>query len=200
MATAPGDIVLDVFAGSGTTAATAAKMRRRWVTADISSNSTMRFVAPRLRDVCLGTDDAGVSSAERWAGGEGFREVTVAQSMYDVVDNTTVLLAERATNGTFARAMAAQLDFDSQPHATPFCGARGRMRLAVLDGSVGPEEVRSLVAALLPEERVTIVARVVLPGADEMLASLSKGSRIRKAPRDVLADSTRRTRRRETAR
>jgi len=200
MATDPGDIVVDVFAGSGTTAATAAKMGRRWVSADLSPNSIEKFVAPRLTDVVLGQDEAGVSAEIGWKGGGGFRTATVAPSMYEVSENGIVLLGERATNGTFARAMAAQLDFDSQPYGAPFCGIRGRMRLAVLDGAVGPDEVRSIVSALGEQERVTVVGQVVLPGAEEMLASLSKGSRIRKAPRDVLADGARRTKRRETAR
>ena len=120
--------------------------------------------------------------------------------MYEVAENGTPLLAAWATNGLFSRGIAAQLDFDFQDDGAPFCGYRGRMRLAVLDGAVGPEEVRTLVAGLAADERVTVVAKVVLPGAEEMLASLSKGSRIRKAPRDVLADGIRRERRRETAR
>lgn len=196
MATRPGDVVVDVFAGSGTTAAVALKMGRRFVTADISANSTEGFVGPRLRDVCLGRDEAGISELEGWAGGGGFRMASVAPSLYDVADNGLVLLARQATNGTFARAMAAQLGFDSQPDAAPLCGARGRMRLAVLDGAVGVEEVRSIVAALAAGERVTIVAPVVLPGAEETLAAMSKGSRIRKAPRDVLDDGSRRIQRR----
>ncbi len=73
------------------------------------------------------------------------------------------------------------------------------MRLAVYDGAVGPEETRLLTAALVEGERVTVVAKIVLPGAEEALASLSKGSRLRKAPRDVLEDAARRTRRREAA-
>lgn len=195
-----GDLVLDCFGGSGTTAAVAHKMRRRWVTAEILPATVNEFVQPRLVRVVDGADKGGVTDATGWEGGGGFRSVQVADSMYVVADNGLVLLSGRATNGTFSQAIAAQLDFDSQPDATPFCGTRGRMRLAVLDGTVGPEEVRSLVAALSPEERVTIVAKIVLPGTEEMLASLSKGSRIRKAPRDVLADDSRRTRRKETAR
>lgn len=120
--------------------------------------------------------------------------------MYEVAENGMVLLADWATNGRFSRAVAVQLDFDFDIDGTPFCGHRGRMRLAVLDGAVGPEEVRTLVAALGDNERMTVVAKIVLPGTEEMLTSLSKGSRIRKAPRDVLADGTRRTRRRETTR
>ena len=69
------------------------------------------------------------------------------------------------------------------------------MRLAVLDGAVGPEEIREIVAALGDAERVTVVAKVILPGAEETLAEVSRGSKIRKAPRDLLADHVRRARR-----
>ena len=69
------------------------------------------------------------------------------------------------------------------------------MRLAVLDGAVGEEEVRQIVAALGEKERVTVVAKSVLPGAEELLTKLSPGSKVRKAPRDVLAPArARRTR------
>lgn len=107
-----------------------------------------------------------------------------------------VLLADWATNGRFARAVAGQLGFQWQgsEHA-PFCGIRGRMRLAVFDGAVGVEETREVVAALGERERVTIVAKAILPGAEELLAELSRGSRVRKAPRDVLADKSRMRRR-----
>ena len=94
MATDPCDIVVDVFAGSGTTAATAAKMGRRWVTADISENSVERYAAPRLAAVVDGSDPAGITSEEQWAGGGGFRRVALGPSMYEVADNGMVLLSE----------------------------------------------------------------------------------------------------------
>ena len=192
----PGDVVLDCFVGSGTTAAVAHKMRRRWVAADSAQSTLDRFAVPRLRHVVAGTDPYGVTDHHDWRGGGGFRTLRVGSSLYEVTEQGIVLLAPSATNGRFARAVAAQLDFDFQPHAAPLCGRRGRMRLGVFDGVVGPDEVRALVAALSEEERVTVVAQVVLPDAEHVLASLSKGSRIRKAPRDILSDGSRRTQRR----
>jgi adenine-specific DNA-methyltransferase len=193
--TNPGDIVLDCFAGSGTTAAVSHKMGRRWITAEIAQSTVDTFVRPRLDRVVDGQDEGGVSGAVDWSGGGGFRAVSVGQSMYEVTPYG-VTLADWATNGRFARAVAGQLGFDWQSKKyAPFCGVRGRMRLAVFDGAVGPEEVRQVAAALAENERVTIVAKVVLPGAEELLAELSKGSRIRKAPTDLLTDSTRRRRR-----
>jgi adenine-specific DNA-methyltransferase len=190
----PGDIVLDCFAGSGTTAAVAHKMGRRWVVSEIERGTVELFTQPRLETVIKGEDEGGISKTVGWSGGGGFRTVTVAPSMYEVTQ-FGVVLAGWATNGAFARAVAGQLGFEWQD-AAPFCGVRGRMRLAVLDGAVGPEEVRQTVAALGAKERVTVVAKVVLPGSEEIMAELSRGSRVLKAPRDLLSSAARRARRR----
>lgn len=199
MATDPGEIVLDCFAGSGTTAAVATKMGRRWIGSELAPDTVETFIVKRLSRVVEGADIGGISAATGWGGGGGFRCLSVGPSMYEVLPNDTVLLAGWATNGRFARAVAAQLDFDFDAHGTPFCGRRGRMRLAVLDGAVGPEEVHALITALDKDDRVTVVAKVVLPGAEQTMASQSRGSRIRKAPRDLLADETRRSRRRASS-
>lgn len=192
-----GDIVLDCFGGSGTTAAVAHKMGRRWVTSEIAATTVGDFTRPRLELVVKGDDSGGITKAVGWAGGGGFRSVSVALSMYAATP-FGVLLAGWATNGRFARAVAGQLGFDWEPDAA-FCGSRGRMRLAVFDGVIGSEEVRQTVAALGDKERVTIVAKAVLPGAEETLQELSRGSRIRKAPRDLLSAGAKRARRRTVA-
>jgi len=194
----PGDIVLDCFAGSGTTAAVAHKMGRRWVTSEILSSTVGQFTLPRLAKVVAGEDPGGITKTVGWKGGGGCRTVTVGASMYEDTP-FGVLLAEWATNGRFARAVAGQLGFEFQPDAAPLCGVRGRMRLAVIDGTVGPEEVRQIFGALGEKERVTIVAKSVLPQAETILSEVSPGSRIRKAPRDLLTSGARRMRRRTEA-
>ncbi|GHJ60872.1 site-specific DNA-methyltransferase [Nocardioides sp. OK12] len=198
IATAPGDIVLDVFGGSGGTAAVAQKLGRRWATAEIKQATVDGFTRPRLLKVVNGLDGGGVTKVVGWDGGGGFRTVRVAPSMYEVTPYG-VMLADWATNGKFSRAVAAQLGFDWHPEG-PFCGRSGRMRLAVFDGAVGPEEVHHTVGALADTERVTLVAKAVLPGAEQTLSEASSGSVIRKAPRDLLSGSAQRsTRRRMTA-
>lgn len=198
VATNPGDIVFDCFAGSGSTAAVAQKMGRRWVTAEILSTTVEQFTQPRLTKVVKAEDPGGITKAVGWEGGGGFRTVTVGPSMYEDTP-VGVLLAEWATNGRFARAVAGQLGFEWQPDAAPLCGVRGRMRLAVVDGAVGSEEIRQIVGALSEKERVTIVAKSVLPEAESLLAEVSPGSRIRKAPRDLLTSGAQRMRRRTEA-
>ncbi|WP_208786621.1 site-specific DNA-methyltransferase [[Micrococcus luteus] ATCC 49442] len=61
IATNPEDIVLDVFAGSGTTAAVAQKMGRRWVTCELIEDTVDRFTRPRLAKVVQGEDPGGIT-------------------------------------------------------------------------------------------------------------------------------------------
>ena len=84
IATDPGDIVLDCFGGSGTTAAVAHKMGRRWATVELSPATVADFVVPRLTKVVEGTDPGGITEAVGWAGGGGFRVVEVEPSLYEV--------------------------------------------------------------------------------------------------------------------
>lgn len=192
----PGDIVLDCFAGSGTTASVAHKMGRRWVTAEVSAETVGTFTRQRLELVVKGEDPGGITESVGWEGGGGFRCVEVGPSMYVDLPGIGVVLSDEATNGLFAKAVAGQLGYEFQPDAAPLCGVRGRMRLSVLDGAIGQEEVRTIVAALADGERVEIVGRAVLDGAPALLTGLAKGSKVTKAPRDLLTRSARRTRRR----
>ena len=71
MLTAPGDLVLDPYGGSGTTAAVAHKMGRRWVTIEAGEQAETHAL-PRLMRVVEGTDLTGVTGSTGWAGGGGF--------------------------------------------------------------------------------------------------------------------------------
>jgi adenine-specific DNA-methyltransferase len=71
MSTDPGDWVLDAFLGSGTTAAVALKMGRRWVGIERGAHVDALCI-PRLRSVVDGADEAGVTRTFAWRGGGGF--------------------------------------------------------------------------------------------------------------------------------
>jgi adenine-specific DNA-methyltransferase len=64
IASNPGEIVLDCYAGSGTTAAVAHKLGRRWVTVEASSSTVARYAAPRLGKVVDGSDLLGITVAK----------------------------------------------------------------------------------------------------------------------------------------
>ena len=80
LATNPGDLVLDSFAGSGTTGAVAHKMGRRWIMVEIGDHARTHIV-PRLRKVIDGADAGGVTAATGWQGGGGFRFCTLGPSL-----------------------------------------------------------------------------------------------------------------------
>lgn len=82
IATNPGDLVLDSFAGSGTTGAVAHKMGRRWIMVEIGEHADTHIL-PRLAKVIDGEDKGGVTEATGWKGGGGFRYFTLAPSLLE---------------------------------------------------------------------------------------------------------------------
>ncbi len=184
----PGDIVLDCFLGSGTTAAVAHKMNRRWIGVEVSRETVEGIVRPRLTRVVEGSDEAGVTELATWLGGGGVRILDVAPSMFEAVDGQ-VYLSEWATNGTLAEVTAAQLHYDYEyEYAPPFCGRRGRSRLAVIDGLVNEAVVRLVANALAEEERLVICGTAIDPAAREVLRGLRPGSSVRKIPHSILQE------------
>lgn len=81
IATNPGDLVLDSFLGSGTTAAVAHKMGRRWIGVEMGDHARTHC-ATRLRKVIDG-EGGGISKDVGWQGGGGFRFVTLGPRVYD---------------------------------------------------------------------------------------------------------------------
>ncbi len=78
--TEPGDLVLDSFLGSGTTAAVAHKMGRRWIGIELGEHCHTHCI-PRLRKVVDGDDAGGITEAVSWKGGGGFRYYRLASSL-----------------------------------------------------------------------------------------------------------------------
>ena len=80
IATNPGDLVIDSFAGSGTTGAVAHKMGRRWIMVELLDHCDTHIV-PRLHKVIDGQDPGGVTKATNWQGGGGFRYYELAPTL-----------------------------------------------------------------------------------------------------------------------
>jgi adenine-specific DNA-methyltransferase len=80
IATNPGDLVLDSFAGSGTTGAVAHKMGRRWIMIEMGEHCHTHII-PRMKKVIDGTDQGGISKAVGWKGGGGFRYYRLAPTL-----------------------------------------------------------------------------------------------------------------------
>lgn len=78
--TSKGDIVLDSFAGSGTTGAVAHKMGRRWIMIELGEHARTHIV-PRMKKVIDGQDPGGITESVGWQGGGGFRFYRLAPSL-----------------------------------------------------------------------------------------------------------------------
>ena len=81
VATNSGDLVLDSFLGSGTTAAVAHKMGRRYIGIEMGEHA-VTHCAPRLRKVIDG-EQGGISQAVNWQGGGGFRFYRLGEPIFD---------------------------------------------------------------------------------------------------------------------
>lgn len=81
IATNPGDLVLDSFLGSGTTAAVAHKMGRKWIGVEMGDHAVTHCL-PRLQKVIDG-EQGGISVAVSWKGGSGFHFVKLGDTLFD---------------------------------------------------------------------------------------------------------------------
>lgn len=107
LATEPGDLVLDSFLGSGTTAAVAHKMGRRYIGIEMGEHA-VTHVVPRLKKVIEG-EQGGISQAVGWQGGGGFRFYRLGEEVFDENGrlNRDVKLLSLAAHIWFAETMTS---------------------------------------------------------------------------------------------
>lgn len=111
-----GDIVLDSFLGSGTTAAVAQKMGRRYIGVEMG-NHAYTHCAVRLKKVIDGTDQGGISKAQNWKGGGGFRFYELAPSLLKEDKFGNLVINKEYNADMLAAAMAKQEGFTYEPSA-----------------------------------------------------------------------------------
>ncbi len=113
----PGDLVLDSFLGSGTTAAVAHKMGRRWIGVELGEHA-MTHCYPRLKQVVDGTDQGGISKAQKWKGGGGFKFYDMAPSLLNKDRFGNFVINKEYNADMLAAAMAKQEGFTYLPDTT----------------------------------------------------------------------------------
>lgn len=114
IATNPGDLVLDSFAGSGTTGAVAHKMRRRWIMIELGEHARTHVV-PRLKMVIDGADTGGVTDATGWTGGGGFRFLHLAPSLLERDKYGNWVVSKQYNPAMLAEAMCKHEGFTYAP-------------------------------------------------------------------------------------
>ena len=119
MATNPGDLVLDSFLGSGTTAAVAHKMNRRYIGIEMGEHAYTHCKL-RLDKVIEGSDLGGITKAVDWQGGGGYRFYELAPTLIkkDPFGEDIINPAYNADN--LAASVALLEGYDYQPDGNVF--------------------------------------------------------------------------------
>lgn len=119
ISTNPGDLVFDSFLGSGTTAAVAHKMNRKWIGIELGDHC-YTHCRPRLQKVVDGTDQGGISKTEDWKGGGGFKFYELAPSLLKQDKYGNWIIDDRYNADMLAAAMAKHEGFTFFPDTEIF--------------------------------------------------------------------------------
>ncbi len=109
-----GDLVLDSFLGSGTTAAVAQKMGRKWIGIELGDHAYTHCY-PRLKMVTDGTDQGGISKTVNWKGGSGFKFYELAPSLLKKDKFGNLIINKEYNADMLAAAMAKQEGYTYNP-------------------------------------------------------------------------------------
>lgn len=115
----PGDLVLDSFLGSGTTAAVAQKMGRRWIGIEMGGHAYTHCKV-RLDKVIAGEDPGGITKAQNWQGGGGYRFYELAPSLINEDSFGEAVINPDYDADMLAAAMALHEGFTYQPDSSLF--------------------------------------------------------------------------------
>ena len=115
----PGDLVLDSFLGSGTTAAVAHKMKRHWIGIEMGEQA-YTHCKMRLDRVIEGTDAGGITKAVDWQGGGGYRFYELAPSLINIDPFGEAIINTDYDADMLAAGVALHEGFTYQPDAVMF--------------------------------------------------------------------------------
>jgi len=129
IATHPGDLVLDSFLGSGTTAAVAHKMGRRWIGIEMGGHA-VTHCAPRLTKVIAG-EQGGISATVGWRGGGGFGFYRLGSPVFDANGRIAagIAFADLAAHLWFAETGAP---LAGEAATSPYLGQHAGRGIALL--------------------------------------------------------------------
>lgn len=119
LASAPGDLVLDSFLGSGTTAAVAHKMGRRYIGIEMG-NHAYTHCKVRLDKVIAGEDGGGITKPAGWQGGGGYRFYELAPSLINEDDFGEAVINPSYDADMLAAAVALHEGFTYRPDSSLF--------------------------------------------------------------------------------
>lgn len=185
IATNPGDLVLDSFLGSGTTAAVAQKMGRRWIGIEMGDHA-YTHCKTRLDKVIDGADAGGVTKAVGWQGGGGYRFYELAPTLILRDAFGEAVISDKYNAEQLAAAVALHEGYTYQPDAEVFWKQAVGTEKSYLFTTTRPitaAYLDAIAAEMQPGEFLTIAATSFPPE----LAKAEKRITLRQIPEMLLA-------------
>lgn len=184
IATNRGDLVLDSFAGSGTTGAVAHKMGRRWIMIELGEHCHTHII-PRLQKVIDGEDQGGISKAVNWKGGGGFRYYQLAPSLLEKDKWDNWIINKTYNAEMLAEALCKIEGFTYSPSDT-FYWQHGysteRDFIYVTTQNLSHEQLSQL-ADEVGQERSLLVLCTAFRGKTDIFPNLT----VKKIPKQILS-------------
>lgn len=183
IASNPGDLVLDSFAGSGTTGAVAHKMGRRWIMVELGEHAKTHIV-PRMQKVIDGSDKGGVTEAVNWQGGGGYRFFKLAPSLLQKDKWGNFVINKDYQPEMLAEAICKHFNYTYAPsteHYWMHGKATENAFIYVTTNSLTFDQLKAL-SDEVGEERSLLVCCMAYEAAGDNLMNLT----LKKIPRVVL--------------
>jgi adenine-specific DNA-methyltransferase len=184
IATNPNDLVLDSFAGSGTTGAVAHKMGRRWIMVELGEHCHTHII-PRLKKVIDGEDPGGITETVGWKGGGGFRYYRLAPSLLEQDKWGQWVINKEYNAAMLAEAVCKLEGFSYAPSETLWWqhgSSSERDFIYVTTQSLNVEQLQALSEEVGPQ-RTLLVCCAAFRGNAERFANLT----VKKIPKMVLS-------------
>ncbi len=183
VASNPGDLIVDSFAGSGTTGAVAHKMGRRWIMVELGDHCETHIV-PRMRKVIEGEDQGGISKSVNWQGGGGYRYFRLAPSLLKKDNRGNWVINKTYNAEMLSEAMCKHMGFiyaPSQQHYWMQGYSTESDFVYVTTGSLSHEQLR-VISDEVGEHRSLLICCKAFMADAEQFPNLT----IRKIPQAIL--------------
>lgn len=181
IASKPGDLILDSFMGSGTTAAVAHKMGRRYIGIEMGDHA-YTLCKVRLDKVIDGKDPGGITDEISWHGGGGYHFYELAPSL--LVRNPKLPIYQINPEYTFemlCEAICKIEGFRYQPEGVYHGHSSEKRFIHITKEFVNAEYVKSVSTALGEDQSLLIYGTAI---QSDMI--LPDNIEVRKIPKDLL--------------
>lgn len=183
LSTKPGDLVLDSFLGSGTTAAVAQKMGRKWIGVEMGDQA-YDFCKVRLDKVIDGSDQGGITKSVNWKGGGGYRFYELAPTLVVTDKFGNHVINKEYNADMLAAAMALQEGFTYCPDDT-FYWKQGKNENAYIfttTSHVTADYLASIHSEMQDDEYLVIACKTYDSGIEKLFKNIT----VKKIPQVLL--------------